>query len=364
MLHIILNEMRSFFRNGSTLFLSIVFPSLLTFILGTLLEDVQKSDAVVGDLNVAYCVEEGGYQSAAFEEYILALDEEKVITAEKVTADKLGNAAENYSAAVELKGGEIIVYKGRNAIQNRTVRALMDGYNENAGAYMSVAAVDPTLLSGVKLSDEEYVEQKDFGRTRTMMDYYAVAMTVVIIFFGSSMGGASSYSDERSFNTLDRLSFSPVSRTRVFFGKIIGSLPVVLIQVGTVMIVSILFFGVHFCDTLGGNLLLFAMFVSVSLTVLAVGVLFGLLFPKIPAMPVIMPIAWVMLFFSGAFYSKSTIDGISEYLPPKLLLNAAFDLTVFSRSEQAISVTLWSLGIFAVLLAAGWACVNIRRRNA
>lgn len=353
MLSVILNEIRSCFRSGTTIFFSILFPSLCTFFLGTLLEGVEVPDTVVGELNVAYCIENGGYLADSFEEFILSLNEEEVINAEKITSSELENIAEKYSAAVKLDGSEITIYNGVNAIQNRTVKALIDGYNQTAGAYMSVAEANPRALNGIELSEESYVKQHDFGRNRSMMDYYAVAMTVVIIFFGSCISGASTYTAERTENTIIRLNAAPIGKTAVYFGKILGLLPLVLIQVGTVMIVSTLFFGAHFCGTPGGDLLLFAMFICSSLAALAVGVLLNLIFPKLHPWAVLMPIIWVMLFFSGVFQKDIAIEGVSDYFPSRVILNAAFDLTVFSRTDKAVSVAVWSLVIFAALIAVG-----------
>lgn len=364
MLQVILNAVRSCFRSGTTIFFSILFPSLCTFFLGTLLENIETSDDVVGEINLAYCIESSDYSSKAFVEFIISLDEENVINAEKISADELENAAEKYSAAVELNGSEITIYNGKNAVQNRTVKALMDGYNQNAAAYMTVAEKNPQALANIEITDESLVTPKDFGRTRTMMDYYAVAMTVVIIFFGSMISGAEAYHEEYTCKTINRLNISPVSRTAVYFGKIVGHLPLVFVQVGTVMIVSTAFFGAHYCATLGENLLLFAMFICASLATLAFGVCINLLFPKMQSWAVLMPINWVMLFFSGTFQADIAIKGVSEYLPPNILMEAAFDLTVFGRTERAISVSLWSLGIFAVLMLIGWIKVNTRRKNA
>lgn len=364
MLQVILNAVRSCFRSGTTIFFSILFPSLCTFFLGTLLENIETSDDVVGEINLAYCIESSNYSSKAFEEFIISLDEENVINAEKISADELENAAEKYSAAVELNGSEITIYNGKNAVQNRTVKALMDGYNQNAAAYMTVAEKNPQALANIEISDESFVTPKDFGRTRTMMDYYAVAMTVVIIFFGAMISGAEAYHIEYTCKTINRLNISPVSRTKVYFGKIVGHLPLVFVQVGVVMIVSTAFFGAHFCATLGENLLLFVMFICASLATLAFGVCINLLFPKMQSWAVLMPINWVMLFFSGTFQADIAINGVSEYLPPNILMEAAFDLTVFGRTERVLGVSLWSLGIFAVLMLIGWIKVNTRRKNA
>lgn len=364
MLQVILNSVRSCFRSGTTLFFSILFPSLCTFFLGTLLEKIEVSDDVVGEINLAYCIESNDYSSKAFEEFIISLDEENVINAEKISADELENAAQKYSAAVELNGSKITIYNGKNAVQNRTVKALMDGYNQNAAAYMAIAEKNPQALVNIEITDESFVTPKDFGRTRTMMDYYAVTMTVVIIFFGAMISGAEAYHEEYTCKTIDRLNISPVSRTTVYFGKIVGHLPLVFVQVGVVMIVSTAFFGAHFCATPGENLLLFAMFICASLATLAVGVCINLLFPNMQSWAVLMPINWIMLFFSGAFQADIAINGVSEYLPPNILMEAAFDLTVFGRAERALNVSLWSLGIFAVLMLIGWIKVNTRRKNA
>lgn len=364
MLQVILNEIRSCFRNGSTLFFSILFPSLCTFFLGTLLEGIEVADSVVGELNLAYCIEDSGYSAEAFEEFILALDEEDVVSAEKISANELESAAEKYSAAVKLSGSEITIYNGTNAVQNRTVKALIDGYNQTAAAYMSIAETNPMALMNIELSEENYVKPHDFGRTRTMMDYYAVSMTVVIVFFGSCIAGASAYSDESANNTILRLNSAPISKTVVYFGKIIGYLPLVLVQVGTVMVVSTLFFGAHYCSEPVGNLMLFAMFVCSSLALLAVGVLLNLLFEKMQPWAVLMPLLWVMLFFSGVFQKDIAIEGVSDYLPSRIILDAAFDLTVFSRNGKAVSVTVWSIVIFAALIVLGCIKVNSRRKNA
>ena len=363
MIYVILNTIRASFRNGPTIFFSIFFPSIMTFFLGTLLENIQVADNAVGELNLAYCVEEGGYSANAFEEFILSLDEDSTITAVKIPSEELDSAAEKYSAAVELNGSEIRIYNGTNAIQNRTVKALMDGYNQTAASYMTVAAVNPQALGGIVLSEDNLVEPHDFGRTRSMMDYYAVAMTVVIIFFGATIGGAEAYSIEHSSRTINRLNISPISQTGIFFGKIIGLLPLVLVQVGTVMIVSTVFFGAHYCVTLTENLLLIAMFICCGLAAMSIGVLMNLFFPKSNSWAVLMPIMWIILFFSGAFDGDIYIPGFSEYLPANIMLNAAFDLTVFSRSERAVSVLLWSAGIFAAMLLVCWIKVTARRKE-
>lgn len=355
-LQLILKEIRSQFRTPSVVFLSILFPSLCTFFLGTLLEDVMKSDGMVGDISIAYCVEES-VSAKAFEEFIISLEKESVLSADKV--DKIPEKIGDYSAAVELVGSEITIYNGSNAIQNRTVKALIDGFNQTAGAYTAVAVNNPQAMNEISLPNEDFTAPKDFGRTRTMMDYYAVAMAVVIVVFGAIMGGVDTYTNERTNNTLIRLDGAPVGKTTVYFTKIIGQIPMILLECAAIMIISTVCFGAHYAATLPQNLLLFAMFVCASLAILAVGILLNLFIKSLALMPIIMVTGWTILFFSGAFQPDISLGAISEYLPPKIILNASFDLTVFSRTEQAVSVIAWSLGIFAVLIFIGWIKVSV-----
>lgn len=364
MFAVILNEVRSFLRNGSSVFYCIFFPSILVFFLGTFLESVEVSDAVVGELNIAYCTENADFVSAAaFEKFIESLESDEVLSAKKIGGDEISEAvSDKCCAAVELDGSDIIIHGGTNAVKNRTVKALFDSYNQTAKSYMAAAAVDPTALLSIEpASDASYVEQKDLGTNRSMMDYYAVAMAVLIVFMGSCIAGATTYSEEHSNCTIERLNVSPVSPTAVYFGKVIGAMPMIIIQVVTVMIVSSVLYGAHYCSSIGGNILLAAMLISVSLAVLTVGILVNLFFPKILLMPIIMFVMWIMMFYSGTFAMDIHIDGISERLPPYIVQSAAFDLTVFSRPERVVETTIAALIIFAVLMVIG--AIKVNRRS-
>lgn len=365
MLNVIIKELRGCFRSGSNLFFSILFPSILVFFLGTFLEEIEDSDESIGELNIVYSVDNAAYEAAVpFEKFIDALENKSILTAKKTSSDKLEIAvSESCSAAVELSGSDIIIYCGTDAIKNRTVKALFDGYDRTACSYMAVASVDPAALANTQMSEESFVKHKDLGASRTMMDYYAVAMTVMIVFMGSCLSGATVYSDEYKSNTIDRLGVSPVRPSAVFLGKIIGSVPLAFIQVVTVMITSTLLFGAHYCNSFSGNLLLAILFIATSLAALSVGVIINLFFPKLPSTLVLMPILWVLMFYSGTFSQDIYIEGFSDKLPMYVIQKAAFDLTLFSRTEKAISVITVSMVIFAVLLIIGIIRVNIRRKD-
>lgn len=365
MFSIILNSVRSYFRSGPNIFMTVFFPVVCVFLLGTFLERIEVSDQAVGELSIVYSSENGDmFSASAFESFIEGLESENALSAEKVTADEAESFDSSvYSAAVVLDGSDITVFNGTDRIKNRAVKAMFDSYSNTASAYMSAASIDPMAIAAAKSSGEKLVQSKDLGTNRSMMDYYAVTMTVMIMFMGSCISGASSYTEEYDYCTIDRLSVSSVRRLEIYFGKIIGHSPMILIQIASVMLSSTLLFGAEYCRTAGGNILLIAMFISVSFAALAVGVLINLTVPKIPAPAVLSPALWTMMFLSGTFQKNIHVDGLSERLPPYAVQSAAFDLTVFSRSEKAVTVIIVSLAVFAAAVAAGAVKVSFRSKN-
>lgn len=365
MFSIILNSLRSYLRSGPNMFLTILFPSLCVFFLGTFLEKIENSDEAVGELSVVYSAENGDmFSASAFESFIQGLENEGALSAEKVAEEEAKNFDSSvYSAAVVLDGSDIVIYNGTDRIKNRTVKAMLDSYSKMASAYMSAASVDPMALTSIKLSGESFIQSKDLGTNRSMMDYYAVTMTVMIMFMGSCTVGATAYTEEHEFFTMDRLNISTVSKIKIYFGKIIGNMPMLLIQIAAVMLSSTLLFGAKYCNSIGLNFLLIAMFICVSFAALAIGVLINLFMPKIPAPAVIQPLLWVMMFLSGTYAKDIHIDGFSERLPVYAVQSAAFDLTVFSRTEKAISVIVVSLITFAVTVAVGAVKVSVRSKS-
>jgi len=360
-----MNEIRCFLRSGSKMFFTIFFPCACVFFLGTFLESVEVSDQAVGELKVLYNTDQGEpHAVSALEEFLKSLEDEGLLSAEKGNRDQIQTFdIKAYSAGIELNQNEIIIHKGENKIKNRAIKTIFDSYRQTATAYNQAVMVNPEILTQIEDLDQGFVKSKDFGKSRSMMDYYAVTMAVMILFMGSCIGGSGVYANEYEWNTMQRLDGAPVSKTALYFGKIIGSLPMVLLQIGSVMFVSTFLFKAHYCNHLLDNLLLIFLFISVSLAALSVGVLLNLFLPNILLVPVLMPVLWVAMFFSGTFAMDIQIKGLTEYMPMYLIQRAAFDLTVFSRREKALFAIAVSLCMFIVMLVIGWVKVNINQNG-
>ena len=193
-----------------------------------------------------------------------------------------------------------------------------------------------------------------------MMDYYAVSMAVMMIFMSHMIMGSTALKDEERIFTLQRLYLSPVGKVKLFFGKLIGTLPSAVIGNAVIMLFSVFVFGAKYCDSFVGNLILFLLFSCCSLATIAVGMLIGVLI-KIPAESIVIPLTWALLFFSGSFSKQVFIEGLSDKLPPYIVQQAAFRLTLYGESGSALAVIAVCLAVTVAVSLIGAAIFRVKK---
>lgn len=355
MLAVIIKEIKEFYRAGSQLFFCIFFPSLMVFLLGNLLDNMDISDYEIGEITLGYYSDDG---SDLAEEYFKSLEKQGILTLKYFGSENEARAEINagkLTACAEVKANNITLLTGNDGIKNRSLTAMTKGFLYMNQTYTACAANidDPLALTQLQPSEQEYTIPKGLGIERSMIDYYAVAMVVMTIFMCSMIAGGECFVSEFRDNTICRLYISPISRAKLFFAKILGAFPMTIIQISVIMIVSIVFFGAHYADGAVNNLLLFLMLFTASLAALSVGVFAGLFFKKISPGAVFQPLAWIMLFFSGSFSKEIYIEGFSNICPPYIIQQAAFELTLFGNKEAAAKVTAVSAVIFIALMILG-----------
>ena len=362
MLSLIIKQIREYFRSPVNVFMGLLFPVLLVFFLGTMLQNLDIADYDIGEISVQYSVSETDEQSGkAFAEFLDNID---MIKAEKnndiQNALKLTDSGDT-DACIELKNGKIVLHKGRNDIVNRALSSVLNSYIAVSDTYYKIASTDPSLLMNIDADTEKsFVEQEGLGVTRSMMDYYAVSMAVMMIFMSHMMMGSTAFKDEEKIFTMSRLYLSPLGRTKLFFGKLIGILPSAVISNAVIMLLSAFVFGARYCDNFIGNLLLFLLFSCCSMAATAVGMLIGIII-KIPAEGVIIPLAWSLLFFSGSFSKEIFLEGFSDKLPPYLIQQSAFRLTLYGESGDAVITMAVCLAVTVVVSLIG--AVIFRRKK-
>lgn len=355
MFSIILNEMRSLLRDRVTMFFLLLFPLLMIYMLGTFLQNIDVADFEIGEIQLGAVLEA---EDMAFDSFLAELEQtnDVVLTdSSDLSAVLAAVDSDALHAAVHLdENGEITLYTGADATKNRALRIMLESFlylNDTYTACVTETG-DFTVLSQIQPAQEGFSEAKELGMQRTMIDYYAVAMVVMIMFMGSTASGASSFQNEDSQRTAARLVLSGQSRTKIFLGKVIGTLPVIFMQIGVVMLVSVLFFDAHYAANLQDNLLLFAMLFAGTLPLTALGMLVGIV-SKVPPAAIFQPLSWTLLFFSGSFSKEIYVEGFSDICPPYLIQQAAFDLTLFSRPDGALTVIAVSLVCFVIFSGLG-----------
>lgn len=357
MIQIIIKEMKEFLREKTNLFFFLMFPTVMVFLLGNLLGNMDKAEEAIGEIKLHYVVDtEQVFHTMAIEGFVAAMEDDSNIRferSEELEASKILAGRDEITAVIEFTGDpiQINIYEGTNHIKNRTVGTMMNGFVQMNRALTAILKTIPNTVTGVTENQTDYVKQKDLGMNRTMMDYYAVTMIAMICFMSAILGSVA-FSGERQNRTINRLMAAPKNKVVLFLSKILGLMPQTIIQIAIIMVFSVFVFHANYATTWMDNIYLFVMFFIVTLTMISIGVVIGL-FMKANPLAVIFPILWVMMFLSGTYSKEINISGVTDRMPIYKIQEAAFDLTVFGRYGKCNAVIMSCLIITIIMLTIG-----------
>jgi ABC-2 type transport system permease protein len=362
-------------RDKFYLFFLCLFPVLMTALLGNLLVASDNPDSKIDPIAIEYIVEgENSNTLNTVSQLVGEFDdvEEMNLTASNSLHESKARVdSGEISAAVIFKDPFAIqIYEGSDSIQNRAVHMIFSGIARITGSYDAIENAmrsgDIAPLTENNLSDAQnlsgsFIKQKEFGISRTMMDYYAISMIVMIIFMGGISSGASLLYAGRKDGTLKRTLASPNNRTSIYLQYVVSHIPANLVQVAIVMVIASTFFGAHYAITWQDNILLFVMLFLAGQATSTIALIIGIFLKKVNPIPVLLPIVWTILFLSGTFSKEISIPGFSEFLPPRLIQNAAFDLTLFGKGAGAVEVMLVSLVVIVIASIVGSLLFNRKK---
>ena len=357
MFHIIIKEMKEFLRDKTNLFFFFLFPISLVFLLGNLLGSMDQADELIGEIRIHYSIEtENQYHTIAVESFVNTITDNRNFFFEEVTdlerSKKLAGS-DDITAVVVFRGDplEIHIYEGTNHIKNRTVNAIMNGFAQTNKSLTAV--IKNGYLQNIKgpLIEADFIQQKDLGINRTMLDYYAISMLAMISFL-SLIIGAGAFLGERKSKTINRLIISPKSRVSIFLQTILGLVPQVILQISVIMLFSVFVFKANYAATIFDNIYLFFMFLIVTIAMISIGAVIGLTIKANPV-AVIMPFLWLMMFFGGTYSKEINIKGLTNHMPIYQLQQAAFDLSVFGRYQMSNRIIIICTVILIVMLTIG-----------
>ncbi len=358
MLSLIKRDLLTLVRDKSNIFFICIFPTLLVFLFGTIMQSISSSDAPIEPITIEYSTATSDqFSTAAIGPFMAALGESGGIEAKQTfdLEESKRKAGEGTVTAAVLftEPFGIEIFKGRDEAQNRAVESVLRGFSRRMASLKILAGYSPEKLTeAAEETAAGLVRQKDSGYNRTMMDYYAVSMIVMMVFMISGMMGASAMRDGRLDGTLRRVLTSPKSRVSIYIQSVVGGLPISFIQVVFVMLPSVLLFNARYAETAADNAVLFLTMVAVSMAVSSVAMILGLLVSINPTI-ILMPVFQVIMFISGTFTKEIYIEGVSNLMPPWIVQNAAFDLTVFGRSEKCVEVIIVSAVVLVAATAVG-----------
>ena len=363
-------------RSPADLFLVLIFPSLLIFVLGNMLANMDNADYAIPEIRLGYTAEQKDSMYLQAQQIFLdALEENDGIKLVEMSSDADAEEAANngdIDAAIILSlPDDITVYEGDDAIINRAVKLMAQSFvreytaaetvitRPNAAAYFANAEMMASEKAKSVHSGSS-IESKTADESRNMIDYYAVAMIVMIAFISGAITGAVTLYQNRIDGTLRRVLCAPKKRSTVFIDYVLAPLPQNLMQTLMAMAIASIFFGAHYAQTAAQNLLLFAALTLVGFTVTTFFMIIGLLVRTNPNLP-LMAIMWVVLFLSGSFNKDIGIEGVSQYLPPSIIQDAAFDLTVFGRDDKLLMVMGVCIVVSIVAAIIGAFMLNQKR---
>jgi len=357
MFNIIIKESKEFLREKTYLFFFILFPILLVFLLGNLLNESDIAESTIGTVRIDYQINtEDAYQTAAIGSFLDTLKKEKGVVL-KETKDleqsKRSAGEDKIAAAVSFSGYplQIQVFEGTDRVKNRTVEAILRGFIQNNRAATAVMKSAPDQLTGLKVEKADYAVQNKLKIHRSMIDYYAISMVVMIAFF-STIVGANAFMGERQNKTINRLIIAPQNRVSMFLQKICGMVPQSLLQIGIIMVVSVVAFHANYGATWESNLYLFLLFFVITFCMVSIGAVVGLVIKMNPFI-VLMPVIWIMMFCGGSYSKEIDIKGISDKMPNYLFQKAAFDVAIFGNYNFANRIILACVLITIAALMVG-----------
>jgi ABC-2 type transport system permease protein len=354
------------FRDIRTLFFMLAFPILLMLVLGTALSNTFTTSLPVDDIDVLY---KDTSKSDNFQ-FFMAEVEKSGITFKEAT-EKIDGEKEvkqrNYDGYVEVTGeGVQLFLNNGSSIEGNILQGMLSSFvgQSNIATEITKAAPEKLQSAFTREQSDDFIKETSLlaDKQPGSMDYYAIVITTMIILYGA-MGSSSLIVSERVRKTGDRLIASPVRKSEIFIGKVLGSLVSNSVCIILVISFSRLFFKANWGDNLG-----LVFLVLLTEVVFAVSMGIGVCFlTKTSAAPTVIIMLFVQLssFFGGAYFKIENPEGIFKFiteLSPLTWMNTAMTKIIYANDFSAAipAITINLAGALLFLLVA---IISLQRRE-
>lgn len=366
---IAMKEIKGDFRDIRTLVFMLAFPLILMLVLGTALTNTFDTNIQIDDMNVFYQDQANGEVSQAFDHFINEAEKSGIHfkKAEGNVNGKEEVKENNYDGYMKITQNGIQLYLNeRNSIGGSILQGMLTAFVDKYNITQEVAKVAPGKIQTVLSSGPkgDYIHESSLAPDKQpgSIDYYAVVITTMIAMYGA-MSASSLIHKERTRKTGDRLLTSPVRKSEIFIGKVLGNIVINTICISVVILCSRLFFKANWGDHLGVVFL-----VLLTEVIFAVSLGLGISYltkTNAASTTIIMLIVQLASFFGGAYFKLENPEGIFKFItdlsPLTWINNAIMKIIYTSDLSAAIPAAALNIGLAVVLLFV--AVVSMQRRE-
>lgn len=369
-LSIAIKEMKHDFRDRRTLLFMLGFPIVLMLILGLALTNAFSSEISVGDVKVAVKdATGGGSLSEAFAGFAKEVGKTGV-TFEPLKPGANGREeVENnhVSGYVELTNQGISLYgSSRDAIESNIVQGMLASFTDKYNAAAAAARIEPAKTEMVLATGgSDYIRELsvDANRTPGSVDYYALAMTVMVGMW-AAMGAGALIQGEVLRGTAVRLVIAPIRKSEIFVGKMLGGIISNLLFVMVIILFSKYVFKAYWGHHMG---VVIAVLVSEVIMAMSLGLAGSYLLKGTASRGVISLVVQLMSFFGGAYFpilddEGGGLMGFLVNLSPIRWANHGLTQVIYADNVSAAwPVLMLNIGFAALFL--GVSILAMRRRE-
>ena len=354
------------FRDFRTLFFMLAFPIVLMLVLGTALSNTFTTSLRVDDIDVLYKDTTKGEYFPHF----IAAAEKSGLHFKKATRSIDGEKEVKqgtYDGYVEVTAQGIQLYVNNGtSIEGNILQGMLASFIDQYNIASEIIKVAPEKLERAFTREKQvnFIKETSLlpDKQPGSMDYYAIVITTMIILYGA-MSASSLIVSERVRKTADRLIASPVRKSEIFIGKVLGSLVSNSLCILLVILFSKLIFKANCGDQLGLVLL-----VLLTEVIFAVSMGIGVSFlSKTSAGPKVIIMLFVQLssFFGGAYFKIDNPEGIFKLitdLSPLTWMNTALTKIIYAN-DFAAAIPALTINLAGALLFLVVAVISLQRRE-
>ncbi len=367
--HIAMKEIKSDFLDIRTLVFMLAFPIVLMLVLGTALSSTFNASITIDDMNVLYKDQSNGEFSEYLNPFIKAAEKEG-IHFKKAAANANGKEdmkQNKYDGYIEINPKGIQLYlNNQNSIEGNILQGMLTSFVDKYNIASQVVKVAPEKVGMVFTNQkhESFIKETSLlpDKQPGSMDYYAIVMTTMIALYGA-MSASSLINGERIRKTAIRLIVSPVKKSEIFIGKVLGNVVLNFICVLLVVFFSKLLFHVNWGDNIW-------MIFLVLLTEVILAVSFGLGISYITksssaATTIIMLVIQLSSFFGGAYFKIDNPEGMMNFLTklsPLTWENRAITKIIYANDFSA-AIPALTINICVAIVFLLIAVTFLKRRE-